>query len=65
MNFFWNRIRYEPVSSGDTETLWKLQNKSSLTVFVSFGNSDCPAFENQCEFLKTTNRFLISCTRNF
>ena len=43
---------YEPVCSGDTETMYKLQNKSVISVIKSFGNFDCLAFKNQTATFK-------------
>ena len=41
-----NRLQNKCFKSGDTETMYKLQNKSTILGFVFKGNFDCFAFES-------------------
>ena len=40
-----NRNHIKPIIPDDTETMYKLQNKSAFTGYMSFSNSDCLAFK--------------------
>ena len=59
-----NRLYIKTVKSHDTETLFKHEDKSTITRFIFYGNFDCLALKNQTVTFKKSI-YLDVCVLDF